>query len=157
MPAYPQDIYIEQGATFSWGFTLHEPILDGEGNPVLDDGGNPTYGDPLSLSGVDHARMQIRPKKNSDEVWVHATSRSIDDDADGGQRIFLESGGQVGRVDIVLTDLDTSQVLKALGFYDLELEYELQSGELRPYVQRVLEGQVTSSPNVTRGETATDT
>lgn len=159
MPAYPEDIFIEQGASFLWGFVLYEPVLDDDGNvldangdPVSESGLLPALGDPLDLSDVNHARMQIRPKAKSPDVWVHATSLSLADDADGGQRIFLQTDDVLGRVDILLTDLDTDHVIKAVGHYDLELVWNQQTDEIRPFVQRVLQGGVTCDLNTTRGE-----
>ncbi len=152
--ALTRTLYTQQGATFTYGFVYHEPELDVDDNVVLDDDGNPVPGDPKDLTGV-LARLQIRTgsKPPGDEVIVNATSldpASEEAIAEGAGRIFLQSGAVQGRIDIVLTDLDTELLTMKKAVYDLELEWPIQSGEIRPFVERILEGQVINTLNVTR-------
>lgn len=151
MTAWVRDIYIEQGATFPLGFVLHELVLDNDGEIVKDSDGNPVLGDPRDLTGCT-ARMQIRPKVKSEEVLVEATSGAITQDNPNGQRIVLQAGNVTGRIDIVLTDLDTDKVDIAKSVYDLEIVYPLDVGELRPFTERILQGTVTCNLNVTRDD-----
>ncbi len=149
MTAWTRDIYVEQGATFPMGFVVHELTLDNDGEVVKDADGNPVPGPARDLSGCT-ARMQIRRKVNAEDVLVEATSLDLDDDPDSGQRIVVESGGVTGRIDVQLTDLDTDKLNVTKGVYDLEIVYPQQPGELRPFTERVLQGNVTISLNVTR-------
>jgi hypothetical protein len=55
-----------------------------------------------------------------------------------------------GRIDITLTDEDTDMISAKTAVYDLEIEWPLRSGEIRPRVDRLLKGQVTVDPNVTQ-------
>lgn len=150
MAALDVDIEIEQGATFTLGFVYYEPTLDVDGNVVLDTDGNPVPGDPKDLTGCT-ARMQLRARVGDTEAIVTATSEAADSEDGFGGRITL--GGNTGRVDIVLTDADTDLVTVKKGVYDLEIEYPIQSGELRPYVERVLMGAFTNTLNVTKVDT----
>lgn len=151
MPAWKRDIYIEQGATFPLGFVLHELVLDSDGEIVLDSDGNPQVGSARDLTGCS-ARMQIRPKVKSDEVLVEATTGAITSDNPTGERIILQAGNVTGRVDVVLTDLDTDKVDVTKAVYDLEIIYPQDSGELRPFTERVLQGVVYCDLNVTRDD-----
>lgn len=141
MTAAPKDLWIEQGATFTLGFNWHQA------GPVVD--GQPTAGDPYDLTGCT-ARMQIR-KKQGGSVLVSATSESPDTPeavAAGAGRIVL--GGLTGRIDITLTDADTDLLVVKSAVYDLEIQWPLREGELRPRVDRLLQGAVTVNLNVTQ-------
>jgi hypothetical protein len=123
---------VEQGATYHFGFTWHRADPDNPGSP----------GDPYDLTGCT-ARMQIR-KKVGEPVLVSATSLNS---GDGAGRIVL--GGVTGRIDVTLTDQDTMLLTEKKAVYDLEIEWPIQAGELRPRVDRLLQGQVLVEPNVT--------
>lgn len=142
MAAAVKNFTIEQGATWTLGFNWHRQGPD-------DVDGNPTVGDPYDLTGC-FARMQIRRRPRADEaVIVTATSAEpVDAEAieDGAGRIAL--GGVTGRIDITLTDLDTNKVVREC-VYDLEIVWPEQPEDLRPHVDRVLEGTLTPSLNVT--------
>lgn len=151
MTAWTQDIYIEQGASFPMGFVLHEAVLDVNGEIVRDEDGNPVEGPAKDLTGYT-ARMQIRKNKKA-EVLIEATSLPLGD-ADptvvSNGRILLQAGSVTGRVDILLTDLDTEKMTYTKGVYDIEIVRPLQPGELRPFTERVMQGTVTCDLNVTR-------
>lgn len=139
MTAAVRNLYIEQGATFSLGFTWHR-----EG-PVNSEG-EPTPGDPYDLTGCT-ARMQVR-KKQGDVPLVTATSL---EEGDGAGRIHL--GGVTGRIEVTLTDEDTDLLTSRAALYDLEVEWPLElSGPnaIRPRVDRLLQGAVTVDPNITQ-------
>lgn len=139
MTAQKRDLYIEQGATFDWGFTWYRALLDVDGKPVLDANGNIQPGDPYDLTGA-KARMQIR-KKAGDPVLVEATTES----PTGSPAITL--GGATGRVDIKLTAAMTDTLDIKTGAYDFEVEFP--DGDVR----RLWQGAVTVDPNVTRDVT----
>lgn len=154
MSAWTMDIDdMEQGATWTLGFVYHLPTIDGDtGEVVVDDDGDPVPGAAKSLAGCT-ARMQIRKTVKSDEAIITATSLSLDDDPEFGERIILEAGDVTGRIDIVLTDADTDLMTITKGVYDLEVEYPITGSELRPFVERVLEGAVVNTLNVTKVDT----
>lgn len=143
MTAAPKPLYIEQGATFTLGFTWVRQALDANGDPILDAGGQPVAGNPYDLTGCT-ARMQVR-RKQGDAVLVTATSAAT---GPGANRIFL--GGETGRIEVTLTDEDTDLLTSKTGVYDLEIEWPIKPGELRPRVDRLLQGPVTVDPNVTQ-------
>lgn len=141
MTAAPTKLTIEQGSTFSLGFTWHRagPIVDGQVTP----------GDPYDLTGC-RARMQIR-RKQGDPVILAANSEEPDTEeaiAAGAGRIKL--GGDTGRIDITLTDYDTDKLVLRSAVYDFEVEWPIQPGELRPRVDRILQGVITVDPNITQ-------
>lgn len=150
MTAQPMTLYTEQGATFTFGFVYCRPTLDANGQLVLDANGDPVPGEPFDLTGCT-ARMQIRQKINDPKVILNATSGDPVDDAAiaaGAGRLVL--GGTTGRIDIILTDRDTDLITIRKGVYDLELEWPLQPGEIRPRVERLLQGGIVNTLNVTR-------
>lgn len=141
MPAATRNLEIEQGTTYYLGFTWHRagPEVDGVVTP----------GDPYDLTGC-IARMQIR-RKQGNPALLTATSADPDTDeaiAEGAGRIVL--GGVTGRVDITLTDEDTDLLSARSALYDLEIEWPIQPGELRPRVDRLLQGTITVIPNITQ-------
>lgn len=136
MTAQKRDLYIEQGATFDWGFTWYRALVDGDGNPILDANGKVQPGQPYDLTSA-KARMQIR-KKAGDPVLIEATTES----PTGSPAIVL--GGATGRIDIKLTAAMTDALDIKTGAYDLEVEFA--DGDVR----RLFQGGVTVDPNVTR-------
>lgn len=141
MAAAVRNLVIEQGSTFTLGFSWHRtgPVVDGVATP----------GAPYDLTGCT-ARMQIR-RKQGDPVLVAATSDPpVDAEAiaAGAGRIVL--GGVTGRIEITLTDEDTDKITTRTAQYDLEIEWPLQSGQLRPRVDRILQGTVEMNPNITQ-------
>ena len=147
MAAAEKELDVEQGATFFLGFTWYPP------GPTDPETGLPT-GSPHDLTGCT-ARMQMR-KKQGDPILLTATSEDPGDPLDpllvaaGAGRITL--GGVTGRIEITLTDEDTDLLTFSQGRYDLEVEWPQQPGELRPRVDRVLQGKVNVSPNITQVE-----
>lgn len=145
-------LYIRQGATFRYGFMLYPPLLNGSGVPILDGDGNvqPDLANPISVASCS-ARMQIKRAKNTSTAMVTATSGTVNSTTNPfGERIFLDSGSTVGRIDIVLTDQDTDKLTLEDAVFDLEIEWPLIPGDLRPNVDRILEGPVVIDLNVTR-------
>lgn len=149
---------MKQGATFSRGFTWRDVQVDGDGVPIKDGDGNYIPGDPIPLTGCT-ARMQIR-KKIGEPVLVVATSEDPGDPIDpdlvaaGAGRIKLESpdgdgNPRPGHVQITLTDLDTMAVNVKSAVFDLEVVWPIQADEIRPRVDRPLEGTVENELNVT--------
>lgn len=135
MAAVNRPLYIEQGATFPLAFTWH---MEG---PVVS--GVVTPGDPYDLTGC-IARMQIR-KAQGEPVLLAATSEST---GPGADRIVID--GPTGRIAITLTDEDTDSLNVSTCVYDLEVEWPIQVGELAPRVDRLLQGAVVVSPNITQ-------
>ena len=123
MTAAKRNLYIEQGATFALSFVWRE-------------GTAAEPGDPVDLTGC-MARMQVR-KNLTGPALVDAYSEGTE------PRITL--GGVDGSVRIVLTDEDTSAVDTRSGIYDLEVV--MADGT----VCRLLQGNVTVSPEVTRDD-----
>lgn len=126
MPAATYNLYIEQGATYR--FTLVYGYKDG----TLDADGNPNV-IPYDITGC-RARMQIRRSRQS-EVLVSATT-------DNGGITFTDA--EHGRMEVVVTDEATDSLNIKRAKYDLEVGYP--SGD----VVRVLQGDVTISPNITQ-------
>lgn len=152
MVASSKNLYIEQGATFSLGWIYYAPVIDPDtGDIELDANGDPIPGDPYSLAGCS-ARMQIRQRVSSTTALLTATTGDPDVYPDSGGRIILEAGGETGRIDIVLTDTDTDKLTVKKAYYDFELQWPAVDGELRPRVDRLLEGTVTVDLNVTRDD-----
>jgi hypothetical protein len=148
MAASPKDLLIEQGATFFLGFNWHRA------GPEDTETGEPTVGDPYDLADCT-ARMQIR-RKQGDPVLVQATSdppTTPEAIANGAGRIKLEpdrDGPPTGRIEITLTDEDTDLLSSRTCSYDLEIVWPLQPGELRPRVDRLLKGVISTDPNITQ-------
>lgn len=123
MAAVKKDLYIEEGATFPLGFTWTQESTTTPGTP----------GDPYDLTGCT-ARMQIR-KTFTSAVVVAATTEN--------GKIEIEPS--VGHIAVRLEDTDTD-LLHGIrsAVYDLEIVFSDGT------VNRLLEGKVTISPNVTR-------
>lgn len=134
MTAATRPLFIEQGATFTLGFTWRQ---------TTEVGGVVTPGDPYDLTGC-KARMQMRRSQGT-PVLLTATSAVA---GEGAGRIVL--GGDTGRVDLTLTDEDTDLLTAKTCVYDLEIEWPAAAGELRPRVDRLIQGVVTVSPNITQ-------
>lgn len=126
MPAASYDLYIEQGATYR--FTLVYGYKDG----TVDADGNPNV-IPYDITGC-RARMQIRRSRGT-EVLVSATTNN-------GGIVFTDPVG--GRMEVTITDEATDDLALKRAKYDLEVTYP--SGD----VVRVLQGEVSISPNITR-------
>lgn len=124
MAAVKRDLYIEQGATFSLGFNWYHESTTTPGEP----------GEPYLFPVGTFARMQIRSKVSTPTHLLEATTE------DG--RITL--GVDDGRIELVLSDEDTMALVGKSGVYDFEIEF------VGGQVERVLQGGVVVSPNVTR-------
>jgi len=124
---YP--LTIDQGETLRLSMIYATPAVDPATTPT-----------PIDLSGA-VARMQIREKYGS-PVLVEITTENH------GVTIT----GPAGQIDLVLTDVQTDAIgvkegstrPRTSAVYDLEIT--LLSGD----VKRVVEGQITINPNVTR-------
>lgn len=149
MTAWVRDITIEQGASFPLGFVLYELTYDGDGEVVVDGEGNPVLGAARNLTGC-KGRMMIRKKIADATPLMSVNSDDPGDNPEEGGRVVFQAGNVAGRVDIMLTDLDTDKVNVTAGFYDFEIEYPQVEGEIRPFVERVLQGAVVCKLNVTR-------
>jgi hypothetical protein len=127
MTAAKRDLYIEQGATLSFGFTWYEAVEDPD-NP-----GQYIAGDPHDLTGC-IARMQVRPAVTSSVISVNATTENN----------MITLGGADGTVAVNVPDEETDKVNHKKGSYDLEVEFP--DGR----VARLLEGKTICSLNTTR-------
>lgn len=128
--AAPQDLYVDQGTTFSYPFQWTQPARDAEGNVIYGADGLPLPGTPIDITGYS-ARMQIKKNLGGD---VYATLTS----ANGG----IVLGTTDGQVTIFLTDVQTS-ALPGSGVYDLEMVSPTG------WVTRILQGKVRLSREVT--------
>jgi hypothetical protein len=139
MPAKTMDLLIEQGATFNLDFTWMDTVVasDGTSSNVAKD-----------LTGCT-ARMQVRTGYGKDVLLEATTEDTI---VANGAQVSLGADGTVAvLISATVTDLapvylNTAGVekLRRRGVYDLEVEWA--DGR----VDRVLEGKVTFSPNITR-------
>ncbi len=125
MPAANYDLFIEQGATFS--FTMTYGHKDG----TVDANGIPNVV-PYDITGC-QARMQIRQRPGS-KVLISATSRN------GG---ITFDDPTTGKIRVTITDEATDSLNVKRAMYDLELSYP--SGQVR----RILQGAVRISPQIT--------
>lgn len=116
MPAAKKDLYIEQGSTFEFS------LIWTDDSDV-----------PKNLTGFT-ARMQIREKVEDVTPLVSLTSP-----AEGMSVVAAE-----GRINVVITDEQTTALVIKNGVYDLEVE----GTDSRVY--RLLQGKVKIDPNVTR-------
>lgn len=128
MPAANYDLYIEQGATFR--FSLVYGYKDG----TVDPAGNATV-IPYDITNC-KARMQIRQKRGG-PVLIAVNSTT----AGGGGIVFTDAVH--GKIEVTITDEATQSLNVSRAKYDLEIVYP--SGD----VIRVLQGNVTISPNIT--------
>lgn len=153
---------MKQGATFSQGFTWRDVQVDGDGEPIKDADGNYVPGDPIPLTGCS-VRMQVR-RKIGEPVLITATSENafsgeggaLDPEAvaRGAGRIALETpdddaNPRPGHIQITLTDEDTMKLVTKSAVFDLEVVWPQQADEIRPRVDRPLEGTVEVDLNVT--------
>lgn len=131
MPAKTMDLLIEQGATFDLTFTWADTVTEN----------GTTTNVPKNLTGCT-ARMQVRAGYGKD-VLLEATTANgrIILDADGEVHILLPEV-VTDTAPIVITPTGTKVRRRAV--YDLEVQWP--DGR----VDRVLEGKVTFSPNITR-------
>lgn len=88
---------------------------------------------PIDLTGYT-ARMQVRKTFTTDETLLDLTTEN------GG----ITLGGALGTIAIVGDDTDTSAIDAKVGVYDIELVSPAG------VVKRLLEGEVTIKPEVTR-------
>jgi len=126
MPAAPQNLLIEQGATWRAIFMLLQP--GATGTPIADRL-------PINLAGYS-ARMQIRPDYTSTTVLAELTL------ANAGISITPATG----KIDLYISATDTA----ALTFTDAPAVYDLELIEPGGDVIRLLKGRVTLSPEVTK-------
>lgn len=143
---------IPAGATYSFGFTWMKVLLDGDGKPVTNDDGSYVLDGPHNLDGCS-VRLQIRKKAGS-EVLLTATSESafsgdpaeLDEEAvaRGAGRVILQGadGSETGHIRVRLTDEDTAKLDIKTGVFALEVTWPQQADEIRPEVDRPLEGTV---------------
>lgn len=124
MTAVPKNLFIEVGATFTFGFNWYREAVP-HTNP-------PTAGVPyVPVSAL----MHIRAKKDSPTPLLILRSEGL-----GPQITFAAAG----RIDIALTPVLTNALQgTSSAVYDLEVTL---AGE---DVRRVLEGTVKISPGVT--------
>jgi hypothetical protein len=123
MPAVKKDLYIEQGTTYRLSVQWATP------NPVAS---KPP--DPVNLTGYT-ARLQIR-KAQQTPVLVDATTETGE----------IEVLGTLGTLLVTLSATQTTNLNMRTLKYDLEVESP--DGE----VDRLLEGAVTVSANITQDE-----
>jgi len=131
MPAGKYNFVIEQGSTFS----LNLQYLDSNGDTV----------DLSDFSG----RMQIRPTKASDTVYLTLSS-SLNPDGTGLN--FSGSNGDQpptsGSIGIIISSATSSLLtFSEEAYYDLEI---YSGSSASPYTVRLIEGQVKLSTEVTR-------
>lgn len=136
MPAKTMDLLIEQGATFELDFTWMDTVVHPDGT---------TENVAKNLTGCS-ARMQVRTGYDRD-VMVDATSEN-------GEIVLGDAGSVKVVLSANLTDLapitfgtDGRARFRKKGAYDLEVQWP--DGR----VDRVLEGRVVFSPNITRPTT----
>ena len=133
MAAGQYSFTLEQGSTLD--FTLE----------YLDSGGS-----PVDLSSY-HGRMQIREQKDSSNI-ICALSTSLDTDGTGLN--FTPTSGSTGAlwpttsgsIRVFISSDSSSQFNFNKAYYDLELV----SGSQYPVVNRILEGRIKLSKEVTR-------
>lgn len=89
---------------------------------------------PIDLTGAT-ARMQVRRKLRTPDFMLEATTENG----------LLALGGTTGTIDLHFSAEDTDKLV-GNGVYDLEIEF------VGGPVVRILEGDVTVSLNVTRGD-----
>ena len=121
MSATKVDLTIEQGATYTLGFTW-----------AKDDNGAP--GEPMDLTGS-VIRMQIR-KSQQAPVLVEALST--------GPNPMITHGGPTGRIQVKIPADSTNLLNTKVAQYDLEAVLPNTD------IYRVIEGKVTVSPNITQ-------
>jgi hypothetical protein len=136
MPAVQRSLYIEQGATYVLRLQWRQP-------DTTDDFGNVTQGDPYDLTGR-VSRMQIRQKQGAPAL-VNATTENgkitLGVDPDNPE---ATPDPTTGRIQVVLSDEDTDLLTVKAAKYDLEVE------DVSGRVYRLLQGDVTVSPNITQ-------
>lgn len=115
MTAAIYNFTIEQGATFQRDFVYQ----DAQNNPI-------------NLTGYS-ARMQVRQKKDSDQIFIDATTQN-------GKLVVTPL---TGKVSLNLSASETSALKFESAVYDLELE-------ANGVVTRLLEGTINLSKQVTR-------
>jgi len=110
-------------------------------NIIIEQGATFTYnliykdseGTPVNLTGYT-ARMQVRKNVNSSDTL-------LDLNTENGAIVL---GGSAGTIDITASATETASINSKIGAYDLEIESS--SG----VVKRLVEGDVTINPEVTR-------
>jgi FlaG/FlaF family flagellin (archaellin) len=90
---------------------------------------------PIDLSGYT-ARMQVRQKYSDPDALLTLTTEN------GG----ISLGGVTGTIDVTSSATDTAELTTKCGVYDLELQ------NAAGIVTRLIEGNVTITPEVTRTE-----
>jgi len=121
MPAIKKDLYVEQGSTYRLGLQW-VTLSDEPGEPA----------EPVDLTGY-KARLQMR-KAQQQPALISASTETGE----------FEIDGPTGTVRLVLSPDQTNDLsIKSLKY---DLEVESPDGE----VDRLLEGSVTVSPNITQ-------
>lgn len=119
----------EQGSTFIRNLEIERPDpSDPTGQTFI----------PFDLSGYE-ARMQVRRTMESSATMIDLTSE-VDEDGNG---ITMQPLGEVHAMKIYMTD-ELTATISTSGVYDIEIINSI--GE----VSRVLQGQFTLNPEVTR-------
>lgn len=104
--------------------------------------------DPIDLTNY-QARMQIRPSKGSDIVYLTLSSSYVAD----GTGLHMSGSGDLnpptsGTIGIFISANSSSQLNFSEAVYDLEIA----SGSTFPIVTRLIEGSVRLIQEVTEGD-----
>jgi len=130
MAAGRYNFTIEQGATVDFEIAYKD-----------------SNGDPIDLTDY-QARMQLRPTRESDTVYITLSSSFAAD----GTGLHMDGAGDLnnpasGTIGIYISANSSSMLDFSRAYYDLEIA----TGSTYPVVTRVLEGVVVLSDNVTLG------
>ena len=98
--------------------------------------------EPIDLTDY-QARMQIRPRPDSSDVYITLSSSLADDGT--GLNIVEPQSGSIG---IFISAYSSSQLDFDEAYYDLEII----TGSTYPVVTRILEGKIQLSKEVTKGD-----
>ena len=131
MAAGKYSFAIEQGATLNFELAYKD-----------------SNNDPIDLTGY-QARMQLRPNKGSDTVFITLSS-SLDPNDDTGLNMSGSSGinpPESGTIGVHISAFSSSQLTFDTAVYDLEIA----TGSSYPTVTRLLEGNIQLVKEVTSG------
>jgi len=118
------NIYCEQGATYLRIFNIETP-----------DDVDPEVFNPLDITNYT-ARLHMRRLITDEEPFLTLTTEN--------SGIIIQDEGDLGRITVYISAEETAGITSD-GVYDLEI---ISPDEIT--VQRVLQGKVTLSPEVTR-------